>query len=45
MISSSGGGRGRAEEKKKVEDYIKEFKWDQVKFQMDKPLKIQGQKI
>lgn len=28
-----------------VEDYIKQFKWDQVRFQMDKSLKILGTKI
>ena len=28
-----------------VEEYIKTFKWDQVRFQMDKSLKILGQKI
>jgi hypothetical protein len=28
-----------------VEDYIKKFKWDQVRFQMDKSLKILGTKI
>lgn len=28
-----------------VEDYIKQFKWDQVRFQMDKSLKVLGAKI
>jgi len=28
-----------------VEAYIKQFKWDQVRFQMDKSLKVLGSKI
>ena len=28
-----------------VESYIKNFKWDQVRFQMDKSLKVLGAKI
>lgn len=36
--------RGRAN-KVSVEDYLKDFSWDCVKFQRDKPLKILGQKI
>ena len=28
-----------------VQEYLKDFHWDQVRFQRDKPLKIIGQKI
>ena len=30
---------------KKIEEYIQNFRWDTVKFQMDKSLKVIGAKI
>lgn len=36
--------RGRAKTMS-VEEYLQAFQWDTVRFQMDKPLKILGQKI
>jgi len=44
LIIEVSGNRG-ATENVEVEDYIKNFKWDIVKFQMDKSLKVLGAKI
>jgi len=38
------GRRGQMDEKK-IEDYIQDFKWDHINFQMDKSLKVLGAKI
>ena len=35
----------RSNEKMSVEDYVKNFKWDQVRFQTDKSLKVIGAQI
>lgn len=40
-----GQGRGAQKMTKEVIDYIQEFKWDGVKFQMDKQLSFIGTKI
>jgi hypothetical protein len=37
--------RGGKKETNTVDDYIKSFKWDNHKFQMDKSLKVIGAKI
>ena len=39
------GRRGQANQQVDVKKWITTFKWDQVRFQMDKSLKILGQKI
>lgn len=44
VIEVSSGRRGGSQQMS-VEDYIKNFKWDQVRFQMDKSLKVLGAKI
>lgn len=44
MIEVNSGRRGGTQQVT-VEDYIKQFKWDQVRFQMDKSLKVLGAKI
>jgi hypothetical protein len=44
LIIEVSGNRG-ASEQIDVENYIKNFKWDQVRFQMDKSLKVLGAKI
>lgn len=44
LIIEVSGNRG-ASEQVEVESYIKNFKWDQVRFQMDKSLKVLGAKI
>lgn len=42
---SSGQKRGQANKMVSVEEYMKTFKWDQARFQMDKSLKFLGNKI
>lgn len=44
VIEVASGKRGGSQQVS-VEDYIKNFKWDQVRFQMDKSLKVLGAKI
>lgn len=44
LIIEISGNRG-ATEQVEVEKYIKNFKWDTVRFQMDKSLKVLGAKI
>ena len=42
---SSGQKRGQANKMVTVDEYIRDFKWDQARFQMDKSLKFLGNKI
>jgi len=42
---SSGARRGQGNKTVTVAEYIKDFKWDQVRFQMDKSLKALGSRI
>ena len=42
---SSGARRGQGSKNVTVAEYIKDFKWDQVRFQMDKSLKALGARI
>jgi len=44
-IEVSAGRRGQGNQTLPVEDYIQSFRWDQVRFQMDKSLKVLGAKI
>ena len=41
----TGARRGQANKEVTVAQYMEEFKWDQVRFQMDKSLKALGTKI
>ena len=45
VIEVNTAGRRAGTQQVSVEEYIKNFKWDQIKFQMDKSLKVIGAKI